>query len=99
MGGLGIIHRFNTIEKQINIVKKCIVNNKIIVVGAAIGAVGDFVERTQELLKNGINIICLDVAHGDSIVVKKALEKLNQLPNRKYFHLMVGNVATRRRLY
>lgn len=31
---------------------------------------------------------------GDHILMKKALEKINQLSNRKNFHLIAGNIAT-----
>lgn len=91
---MGIIHRYCSIERQVEILKKRESVNCYFPVGAAIGATGDYFERAQALLAAGANIICVDVAHGDHILVKNALEKLNNLPNRKEFHLMAGNVAT-----
>ena len=35
-------------------------------VGAAIGARGDFVERASELLKAGVDVLVIDIAHGHS---------------------------------
>ncbi len=89
-GGLGIIHRYNTIEQQLKQVKDAHVNT----VGAAVGIKGDFLERTQELVKNNVKVICVDVAHGDHILVKKAIQQLEKLSERSHFHLMAGNVAT-----
>lgn len=93
MGGLGIVHRYNTIEKQCEIaqaVSQEIYNHKF---GCAIGITGDYLERAEALVEGGVKILCLDVAHGDHILVKKALitlrEKLGNGP-----HLMAGNVAT-----
>jgi IMP dehydrogenase len=93
MGGLGIIHRYNTIERQCEIaeaVSQEIYNDKF---GCAIGITGDYLERAEALVEGGVKILCLDVAHGDHILMKKALitlrEKLGNGP-----HLMAGNVAT-----
>jgi IMP dehydrogenase len=93
MGGLGIVHRYNTIERQCEIaeaVSQEIYSHKF---GCAIGVTGDFLERAEALVEGGIKILCLDVAHGDHILMKKALitlrEKLGNGP-----HLMAGNVAT-----
>jgi IMP dehydrogenase len=49
-------------------------------------------ERAQELVKSGISILCLDVAHGHHSHVKLALSNLKQKFNS--VHLMAGNVAT-----
>jgi len=62
---------------------------------AAIGVTGDFLERAQELVKAECKILCIDVAHGHHVSVKKALKKL-----KKQFGddvvLIAGNVATAR---
>ena len=99
-GGLGIIHRRCTIEKQCSIAEQ---QNFMSDVGAgpsrhhngaAIGTTGDYLERAIALLEAKTSVICVDVAHGDHILVKKALATLNALPNRSDFHLMAGNVAS-----
>jgi IMP dehydrogenase len=61
-------------------------------VGAAIGAKGDYLERAAELIKAGVDVLVIDIAHGHSIVMAKSLEAF-----RKRFgdvELVAGNVAT-----
>jgi IMP dehydrogenase len=63
-----------------------------LMVGAAIGATGDFIERAAELVKAQVDVIVIDIAHGHSIVMAKAIEAF-----RKSFpsvELVAGNVAT-----
>tara|TARA_Y100000592_G_scaffold85879_1_gene138511 strand:+ start:13845 stop:14876 length:1032 start_codon:yes stop_codon:yes gene_type:complete len=93
MGGLGIIHRYNTIEKQVDILKQVKLSNSAHRVGAAIGITGDFLERAVALYHNGVDVLCLDVAHGHHISTKAALEKLCAL-YKGHVHIMAGNVAT-----
>jgi len=61
-------------------------------VGAAIGAKGDYLERTAELLRAQVDVIVIDIAHGHSAVMARAIEAV-----RKRFgdvQLVAGNVAT-----
>jgi IMP dehydrogenase len=61
-------------------------------VGAAIGATGDFLERAAELVKAHVDVIVIDIAHGHSVVMDKAIAAF-----RKAFpdvELVAGNVAT-----
>jgi IMP dehydrogenase len=63
-----------------------------LLVGAAIGARGDFVERAAELVKAGADILVIDIAHGHSDVMKTAVEAF-----RKHLgdcELICGNVGT-----
>jgi len=92
-GGLGILHRYNTIEQQANMVKQVKLLSKNHRVGAAIGITGDFLERAIALYHNGVDVLCLDVAHGHHISTKNALEKLCSL-YKGHVHIMAGNVAT-----
>lgn len=93
-GGLCIIHRYATIERQVAMVKDALAARPGSYVGAAVGSTGDFYERAEALVAAGAQVICIDVAHGDHIVVKEAMNTLAMMPNRNSFHLMVGNVAT-----
>ena len=43
---------------------------------AAIGVTGDYLERAQELVKNGCNVLLIDVAHGHHKLVGDAIEKI-----------------------
>lgn len=92
MGGLGIIHRYNTIDQQADLVNKAIINGATNV-GAAIGVTGDFLERAETMVNIGANVICVDIAHGDHISMKKALQHLRELVGSRA-HIMAGNVAT-----
>ncbi len=61
-------------------------------VGAAIGAKGDYLERAAELLNAGADVIVIDIAHGHSVVMARAIDAF-----RKQFgdtELIAGNVAT-----
>ena len=63
-----------------------------LMVGAAIGAKGDYLERAAELLRAGADVIVIDIAHGHSVVMSRAVETF-----RKQFgdaELIAGNVAT-----
>jgi IMP dehydrogenase len=61
-------------------------------VGAAIGARGDYLERAAELIKAGVDVIVIDIAHGHSVVMERALEAFRGRFGD--FDLVAGNVAT-----
>jgi IMP dehydrogenase len=61
-------------------------------VGAAIGATGDYLERAAELIKAEVDVIVIDIAHGHSVVMERAMAEF-----RKRFgdvEMIAGNVAT-----
>lgn len=89
-GGLGIIHRYNTIEFQAKLLG--FVNHRDYR-AAAIGASGDFKERLSALVENDLNIVCIDIAHGDHILMEEAIEFVRS----EYPELFViaGNIATK----
>ena len=97
-GGAAIIHRYNTIQEQVDMVTmaKEIAksdHNKEIIVGAAIGVTGDYINRAAVLKAVGVDFLCVDVAHGHHILMKEALQTLrHKLGNN--IHIMAGNVAT-----
>lgn len=61
-------------------------------VGAAIGAVGDYITRAKELLEKGTDVLVVDVAHGHNEVAIKAVKQV--LKKCKGISLIGGNVAT-----
>ena len=61
-------------------------------VGAAIGAKGDYLERAAELIRAGVDVIVIDIAHGHSIVMARAIEAFRARFGD--FELVAGNVAT-----
>jgi IMP dehydrogenase len=61
-------------------------------VGAAIGARGDYLERAAELLRAGVDVLVIDIAHGHSVVMERALAGVRQrFPDAP---VIAGNVAT-----
>ena len=61
-------------------------------VGAAIGATGDFLERSVELARANVDVLALDTAHGHSTRVMEAIREVKQrLPTMQ---LVAGNVGT-----
>ena len=63
-----------------------------LMVGAAVGATGDYLERAAELVRAGVDVLVIDIAHGHSIVMQRAMEAF-----RKRFadvEVIAGNVAT-----
>ena len=89
-GGIGIIHRFLTIEKEAEMVAG--VKKERLLVGAAIGIKDDYMERAQALVKSGVDVIVIDIAHGHSIHLINVLKDL-----KKKFpkvDVIAGNVAT-----
>ena len=45
---------------------------------AAIGVTGDYFERAQELVKNGCNVLFIDIAHGHHVLVKKSYQGVKE---------------------
>lgn len=96
LGGLGILHRFMTAEeqiRQIRLIRECITHNKLnIPVAASVGVKNEGRERAHLLAEEGVKILTIDIAHGDSIMM---LETLNYV-RKKFPHIDViaGNVAT-----
>jgi IMP dehydrogenase len=61
-------------------------------VGAAIGIGGDFLGHTEQLVKNNVDVVVLDSAHGHSRNVIRTLQAVkNAFPN---LQVIAGNVAT-----
>ena len=90
LGGLGVIHRFLTIEKQVKQVEE--VKKYGIIAAAAIG-VKDVQERAEALVNAGVNILVIDIAHGHSKYAGKTLDFIKE----KYpqIDVMAGNIATK----
>lgn len=89
LGGLGVIHRFLTINEQANEIRK--VKEQNLLAAAAVG-IKDYEQRVPELVAAGVNILVLDVAHGHSKRVGKVLEWIK---NNFKVDVMAGNIATK----
>lgn len=63
-----------------------------LLVAAAIGCTGDYIERADQLAGAGVDCFFVDIAHGHSVVLEKAIESLKtRFPE---IPLISGNVAT-----
>ena len=90
-GGIGVIHRNLDIKKQILEIKK--VKKQKLLVGAAVGAsIAEF-DRAKAILKEGIDLIVVDTAHGHTKKVKQIIKTIKKYKNKKTL-LCAGNIAT-----
>ncbi|HEU5119393.1 MAG TPA: IMP dehydrogenase, partial [Candidatus Nitrosocosmicus sp.] len=63
-----------------------------LLVGAAVGVKGDYLERTEALLNNGADVIVVDIAHGHS---DNAINTVKMIKRAfPQCELIAGNVAT-----
>jgi IMP dehydrogenase len=61
-------------------------------VGAAVGAVGDYLERAAEVVRAGADLLVIDIAHGHSLVMERALAEIEKRFDS--IDVVAGNVAT-----
>ncbi len=90
-GGIGIIHRNLNIKKQVEEIKK--VKKQNLLVGAAVGAGSNELARAKAILKEGINMIVVDTAHGHTKKVSEMIRFIKKEKNSKTA-LCAGNIAT-----
>ncbi len=106
LGGLGVIHKSMSIDKQCEEVS-CVKSHKFdtttyssavydknnaLRVAAAIGAGEDAVIRAQHLINASVDIIVIDTSHGHSENVLKTIKEIKKL---KSIYIIAGNVATK----
>lgn len=89
-GGLGILHRNLTIEKQVAAVKS--IKKEGLLVGAAVGSGTDLKERTEALVKAGVDVICIDSGHGHTKYMIDAVKYIKSRYPKQV--VMAGNIST-----
>ena len=90
-GGIGVIHRNLDIKKQILEIKK--VKKQKLLVGAAVGAsIAEF-DRAKAILKEGVDLIVVDTAHGHTKKVGEIVKYIKKI-KAKNTALCAGNIAT-----
>jgi len=90
-GGIGVIHRNLNIKKQIEEIKK--VKKLKLLVGAAVGAGPLELKRAEAILKEKIDLIVVDTAHGHSKKVAEIIKAIKKKKTNKTA-LCAGNIAT-----
>ena len=80
-GGLGIIHRNLDIKNQIIEIKK--VSEKNLLVGAAVGAGPKEFKRAEAILKEKIDMIVVDTAHGHTKKVSEIIKFIKKKEKQK----------------
>ena len=91
-GGLGVLHRYNTIDEQLRLANEAFARG-VSDFAVAVGVTGDYLERAQVLVDTGVETFCLDVAHGHHILMKDALTTLRKKFGNK-ITIIAGNVCT-----
>jgi len=90
LGGLGVIHRFMSIEEQARQISE--IKKHGLITAAAIG-VKDVEERVKALVNAGVNILVIDIAHGHSKYAGKTLDYIKT--TYPHVDVMAGNIATK----
>ncbi|MBI3557978.1 MAG: guanosine monophosphate reductase, partial [Deltaproteobacteria bacterium] len=100
LGGLGIIHRYLSAEARLQQLEKVLqLRNRAF----AVGVTKDEIAFGKQLIDRGANILCLDVAHGHSTMMERALGELRSyaetVTRARFMPLLrpvfiAGNVAT-----
>ena len=108
LGAFGIIHRFQSIEKQVEeyeyatqgFIKQTSYNSTAIVsqsfCGCAIGITDDWQERFKRLYEYGCRVFCLDVANGANVFVAKAIKWIRDYEknDQKPMQMTYGKVGS-----
>ena len=90
-GGIGVIHRNLDIKKQVEEIKK--VKKLNLLVGAAVGAGPLEFKRAEAILKEKVDLIVVDTAHGHSKKVAEIIKIIKKNKTSKTT-LCAGNIAT-----
>ncbi|MCB0378964.1 MAG: guanosine monophosphate reductase [Bdellovibrionales bacterium] len=90
-GGFGIIHRFMSIQDQVNQVQM-VKDSGAVTIGASIGVNDDSKDRAQALVTAGANVLTVDIAHGHSVQMFETLAWLKD--HFSNIEVIAGNVAT-----
>ena len=102
-GGLGIIHRFMSIEENVNqfnlaihgmnIESTRILNFNKYSVGVSVGVNDSERERFTKLYEAGARLFCIDIAHGHTIMMKNMIKWIKSQASDVV--IIAGNIATK----
>ncbi|MBU2036457.1 MAG: guanosine monophosphate reductase [Patescibacteria group bacterium] len=91
LGALGVLPRFVTPEEEANNVEK--IKKEKLIAAASVGCKKGEFERAEKLVKAGVDILVLDVAHGHMEQHIKMTKKIKAIFGKKV-EIISGNVAT-----
>lgn len=90
LGGLGILHRFMNTEAQVEEVAK-VKHAGCQIIAASVGVGDDSKDRAKALVKAGVNLLTIDIAHGHSVQMIEMMKWLkDSFPE---VELIAGNLA------
>ena len=94
IGAHAILHRFMTTEEQVVMVKKLLELRGTLPhlhVSASVGVKEEGMRRADALADAGVEILTLDIAHGDSVMMMDTLEYIKK--THPHIDIIAGNVA------
>ncbi len=94
LGGHGILHRFLTVEQQCQQVKQLLElksKHPHLHVSASVGVKEEGMRRADALVDAGVEILTLDIAHGDSVMMLEVMEYIKK--THSHIDLIAGNIA------
>ncbi|MCM2349091.1 MAG: IMP dehydrogenase [Bacteriovoracaceae bacterium] len=94
LGGLGILHRFMSPEEQVRQVKlmREAIKPLGLPVAASIGVKEEGMKRAEMLADAGVDILTIDIAHGDSVMMFETLDYVKKKFPK--IDVIAGNTAT-----
>jgi len=106
-GGLGILHRFMTINENVDAFYEALdgvraacpsfsEDGAVWHTGVSVGVKEEEKERFVKLLEVGAKLFCIDVAHGHSVLVKEMIKYMKSYKSKrpKDIYIIAGNIAT-----
>ncbi|MCO4753693.1 MAG: IMP dehydrogenase [Bacteriovoracaceae bacterium] len=94
LGGMGILHRFISAQEQAQQIKWLLEKKKDhpgLLISASVGVKEEGMQRADILADAGVEILTVDIAHGDSVMMLETMEYIKKRhPN---IDLIAGNVA------
>jgi len=91
LGGIGALHRFQSIEQNVEDYKKVVSAGADCLV--SIGVNEDARSRAEALFSAGARMFVIDIAHGHSVMMKEIVEWLREKFKEEVF-IVAGNIAT-----
>lgn len=94
LGGAGILHRFMSIEDQAKQVKNLVAKKNSLAslhICASVGVKEDGQKRADALADAGVEILTVDIAHGDSVMMLETMDYIKK--THPHIEIVAGNVA------